>query len=99
MPSVNFVKIGLRVEAGGKVSDGARMSRRVFLGAKVRQLRRESGIESEQKMTPEMIEVCAGLDIGTISDGYMEMVDYRLGDEPYLCSTRHLPPSLAGDGQ
>jgi len=45
-------------------------------------LRRESGIESEEKMTPAMIETCAGLDIETIGNGYMDMVDYRLGDKP-----------------
>jgi len=45
-------------------------------------LRRESGIESDEKMTPEMIEACANLDIDTIGDGYMDMLAYRLGDEP-----------------
>ena len=45
-------------------------------------LRRESGIESEEKMTPEMIEVTAKLDIGVIGNGYMEMLNYRLGDAP-----------------
>ena len=45
-------------------------------------LRRESGIESEEKMTPEMIEAGAKLDIRKIGDGYIEMLSYRLGDEP-----------------
>lgn len=45
-------------------------------------LRRESGIESEEKMTPEMIEACAKLDARVIGDGYMQMLSYRLGDEP-----------------
>lgn len=45
-------------------------------------LRRESGIESDEKMTPEMIAACAGLDIDVIGRGYMDMLAYRLGDEP-----------------
>jgi len=45
-------------------------------------LRRESGIESDEKMTPEMIEACAGLDIDIIGRGYMDMLAYRLGAEP-----------------
>jgi len=44
-------------------------------------VRRESGIESEEKMTPEMIEATAKMDINVIGDGYMNMLDYRLGDE------------------
>ena len=45
-------------------------------------LRRESGVISDQKMTPEMIEAAAKLDIEIIGDGYMEMLNYKLGDEP-----------------
>lgn len=45
-------------------------------------LRRESGIDSEEKMTPEMIEAAAKLDSQIIGDGYMDMLNYRLGDEP-----------------
>jgi hypothetical protein len=45
-------------------------------------LRRLSGLETAEKMTPEMIEMTAGLDIDVIGDGYLEMLDYRLGDEP-----------------
>jgi tetratricopeptide (TPR) repeat protein len=45
-------------------------------------VRRESGIESEEKMTPEMIEATAKTDIGKIGQGYMDMLRYRLGDEP-----------------
>lgn len=45
-------------------------------------LRRESGIDSDEKMTPEMIEATAKLDIGVIGDGYLDMLSYRLGDEP-----------------
>ena len=45
-------------------------------------LRRESGIESDEKITPAMIEACAKLDIDIIGKGYLDMLDYRLGDEP-----------------
>ena len=45
-------------------------------------IRRESGITSDQKITPEMIEAAAKLDIRIIGDGYMDMLNYRLGDEP-----------------
>jgi hypothetical protein len=45
-------------------------------------LRHESGVVSDQKMTPEMIEAAAKLDIKIIGDGYMEMLNYKLGDEP-----------------
>jgi tetratricopeptide (TPR) repeat protein len=45
-------------------------------------IRRESGVSSEQKMTPEMIEAAAKLDIRLIGDGYMDMLSYKLGDEP-----------------
>lgn len=45
-------------------------------------LRRESGIESDEKITPEMIEVTARVDINVIGDGYMDMLSYRMGEEP-----------------
>lgn len=45
-------------------------------------VRAESGIDSEEKMTPEMIRAAANLDISVIGDGYLGMLDYRLGDEP-----------------
>jgi tetratricopeptide (TPR) repeat protein len=45
-------------------------------------VRRESGIESEEKMTPDMIEATAKMDIGVIGRGYIDMLSYRLGDEP-----------------
>jgi len=45
-------------------------------------IRRESGIDSDEKITPEMIGVAAKRDIDTIGDGYMNMLSYRLGDEP-----------------
>jgi tetratricopeptide (TPR) repeat protein len=45
-------------------------------------LRRESGIESVEKMTPEMIGAVAKTDMGKIADGYMEVAMYRMGEEP-----------------
>jgi Tfp pilus assembly protein PilF len=47
-------------------------------------LRRESGVESEEKMTPEMIVAAAKLPTQTIGQGYMDMLGYRLGEEPYF---------------
>ena len=44
-------------------------------------LRRESAIESDEKMTPEMIEASAKMDIDVIGDGYTSMLSYRFGDE------------------
>ncbi len=45
-------------------------------------VRRESGVESDEKITPAMLEAAAKLDINVIGDGYMNMLSYRLGDEP-----------------
>jgi tetratricopeptide (TPR) repeat protein len=45
-------------------------------------LRQESGIESKERMTPEMIKAVAGKDIAAIADGYLSSVEYRLGGEP-----------------
>ena len=45
-------------------------------------LRRESGVASVEKMTPEMIEAVAKTDMGKIADGYMEAAMYRMGEEP-----------------
>jgi len=45
-------------------------------------LRRESGVESVEKITPEMIEAVAEKDISLISKGYLDAVAYRLGDVP-----------------
>lgn len=47
-------------------------------------IRRESGILSEEKMTPAMIAATAGKDIAVIRDDYVEQVRYRLGDEPFF---------------
>ena len=45
-------------------------------------IHRESGVISDEKMTAEMIEVAAKLDIKIIGDGYMELINYKLRDEP-----------------
>lgn len=45
-------------------------------------IRRESSIESVEKMTPEMIEASAKTDMGRIARGYMDAVQYRLGSSP-----------------
>ena len=45
-------------------------------------LRRESGIESVEKMAPEMIEAVAQTDMGKIADGYIDAASYRMGAEP-----------------
>jgi tetratricopeptide (TPR) repeat protein len=45
-------------------------------------IRRLSGIVSEDKMNAAMIESAARADIGAIGDGYMEMLQHRLTDEP-----------------
>ncbi len=45
-------------------------------------IRRESGVESMDKMNPAILEAAAGKDISLIRDGYLETIAYRLGDEP-----------------
>ena len=45
-------------------------------------IRRESGITSVEKMTPEMIESAARKDAADIRDGYLDAVNYRLADNP-----------------
>jgi tetratricopeptide (TPR) repeat protein len=45
-------------------------------------LRQESGVESVEKMTPEMIGAVAAKDMSRIAKAYMDSVSYRLGDEP-----------------
>jgi tetratricopeptide (TPR) repeat protein len=45
-------------------------------------LRRESGVQSIENMNPEMIEAVAKTDMGEIAKGYLETLEYRLGDEP-----------------
>ena len=45
-------------------------------------IRRESGIVSERKMTPEMVRAAAAIDIRVIRNGYMDLLDFKLGDQP-----------------
>jgi len=45
-------------------------------------VRRESGIESDEKITPSMIDATAKLDAAVVGSGYMDMLAYQLGDEP-----------------
>jgi tetratricopeptide (TPR) repeat protein len=45
-------------------------------------LRRESGVESVERMTPAMIETVAGKDMERIGAGYLDAVRYRLGAKP-----------------
>ena len=47
-------------------------------------LRQESGIESRERMTPEMIRAVADVDASRIAARYLECVDYRLGAEPHF---------------
>lgn len=45
-------------------------------------LRRESGVESVERMTPAMIATVAGKDMERIGTGYLDAVRYRLGAKP-----------------
>lgn len=45
-------------------------------------MRRESGIESVEKMNPAILRAAAGQDISSIRDGYLDTVGYRLEDAP-----------------
>ena len=45
-------------------------------------LRRESGSQSIESMNPEMIEAVARKDMALIANGYLDTINYRLGDEP-----------------
>lgn len=47
-------------------------------------IRRESAIQSIEKMTPEMIRAVAQKDMGIISRGYMAAAEYRLGDSRFF---------------
>lgn len=47
-------------------------------------LRRESGLETTESMTPEMIAAIAQKDMGLISRGYMDAAGYRLGEAPFF---------------
>jgi tetratricopeptide (TPR) repeat protein len=45
-------------------------------------LRRESGVEGIEKMTPAMIESIAAKDISLVRDGYLDTIRYRLNESP-----------------
>jgi tetratricopeptide (TPR) repeat protein len=45
-------------------------------------MRRESGVHDVEKMTPSIVEAVAEKDAAVISEGYLDTVRYRLGDEP-----------------
>jgi tetratricopeptide (TPR) repeat protein len=45
-------------------------------------IRRESGVQSLEPMTAEILEAAARQDIGRIGQGYLDAVAYRLGDRP-----------------
>ncbi len=47
-------------------------------------LRRESGLQTIEKMNPEIIEAAAQLDPALISAGYLDMVGYRLGESAFF---------------
>ena len=44
-------------------------------------MRRESGVSSVEKMSPSIIEAVAKKDASLISEGYLETIRYRLGEE------------------
>ena len=45
-------------------------------------LRSQSGVQSIDLMNPEMLEAIGTKDMGLVAQGYLDMVSYRLGDEP-----------------
>jgi len=47
-------------------------------------IRRESGVQSEERMTPEMVAASRDKDIAVIRDGYVNQVRYRFGGEPFF---------------
>lgn len=47
-------------------------------------LRRESGVQSVDNMTPEMIEALSGVDSELYAKGYLDSINYRLGSEPFF---------------
>ena len=52
-------------------------------------LRRESGVETIEKMNPAIVEAAATKNIDLLSDGYLHAVNYRLGDR--ACFVDKLP--------
>lgn len=47
-------------------------------------IRRVSGVQGRESMSPAIIEAAAKKKIGLIANGYMDAVDYRLTDRPYF---------------
>jgi tetratricopeptide (TPR) repeat protein len=45
-------------------------------------IKQESRARSSDNMSPEIIESAANKDIQRIADGYLEAIDYKLGDKP-----------------
>jgi tetratricopeptide (TPR) repeat protein len=45
-------------------------------------IKQESGVRSPDKMNPAMIESAAKKEIRRIADGYLDAIDYKLGDKP-----------------
>lgn len=45
-------------------------------------LRRESKVESVEKMNPAILDAVANVDAAVIRDGYLDAIGYRLKDEP-----------------
>lgn len=47
-------------------------------------IRRESGVQSVENMNPEMIEAVSKIDPELIAKGYMDNINYRLGEEAFF---------------
>jgi tetratricopeptide (TPR) repeat protein len=47
-------------------------------------IRRVSGVQSREEMTPRMIELTAAEPMGKIARAYLDAVAYRLGDHPWF---------------
>jgi len=47
-------------------------------------LRQESGMQSTERMTTDMIRGVARKDISKVAESYLRQVEYRLGDEPFF---------------
>ena len=47
-------------------------------------IRRVSGVQGRESMSPAMIAAAAKKNIALIANGYMDAVDYRLSDRPYF---------------
>lgn len=47
-------------------------------------IRRVSGVQSREDMSPRMIQAAAGEDMAKIAGSYLDAVAYRLGDKPWF---------------